>query len=78
MPPITESHQNDGQIGSTLTDNLTEFATELLAMATPSIETAGWQLVVQSYEHDTATTVTSFQVRPIMGVQRKRRFGIGS
>jgi hypothetical protein len=50
----------------------------LLAMATPSIETAGWQLVVQSYEHDTATTVTSFQVRPIMGVQRKRRFGIGS
>jgi len=78
MPVITEDHQNDGVIDSTLTGLLEDFADAMLGMAAETISSAGWELVIHSVAGSADTPVTAYAVRPLLGTQRKRRTGAGS
>ena len=78
MPKITEEHQNDGVIDASMVTALENFADAVLAMAAPSVEFSGWQLVVHSVTGSVDTAVTEYIIPTGLAVQRRRKLGTGS
>lgn len=77
MPLITESHQNDGVLGSGYVTAATAFAQAMLDMTLPNASWGEYSLVVHSRVASINTIVNSFIVQPIACTQRRRRYGVG-
>lgn len=77
MPTITEDVQNDGVLNSTYLDLVTAFANAYLTMNDPNDDYGEWRPVVHSTTVPAETPITGFIARSIVGVQRRRKFGVG-